>query len=159
MKQNELTSRHVVATFGTYAEAERAVDSLADHGFPVGRLTIVAQDLRLEEHIIGRTGYGRTAFDSGLAGGLVGAALGFFFGLLSWVDPLISGLALSLYGFLLGAVIGVAFGLVTHVFSDGRRSFSSTGSISAASYLLLADDADEAKRAVRMLAARELQDV
>ncbi len=38
--EKEPTSRHAVASYRTYAEAERAVDSLADQGFPVERLSI-----------------------------------------------------------------------------------------------------------------------
>ncbi len=157
--EKEPTSRHAVASYRTYAEAERAVDSLADQGFPVERLTILAQDLRLVEDVTGRMGYGRAASENALAGGLVGAVLGFLFGLLSWVDPLISGLALAFYGLVIGAVIGLALGLLTQAVSGGNRNFSSTGSISAGSYELVSDDPDEAKRAAQTLASRQLQGV
>ena len=156
--EKDATSHHVIGSYKTYADAERAVDSLADDGFPVQKLTILAQDLRLVEDVTGVLGYGRAAFEGAVGGGLVGSVLGFFFGLLSWIDPLISGLALALYGFLLGAVIGLAFGLITHATSGGRRTFSSTGSISAGRYELVADDLDHA-RAARMLESHHLQGV
>ncbi len=37
-----LSLRHLVESFPSYGEAERAVDSLSDDGFPVEQLTIVA---------------------------------------------------------------------------------------------------------------------
>ena len=157
--ENERCSRHLVGSYTSYADAERAVDSLSDDGFRVEGLSIVARDLGLVENVTGRMDYGRAAIQNAVAGGLVGAVFGFLFGLLSWIDPLISGFALALYGFLLGALIGLAFGLISHAMSGGRRSFSSQGSISAASYELLADDLDEARRAARMLESRDLQGV
>jgi hypothetical protein len=42
-------SRRTVASFGDYQSAERAVDYLSDHGFPVDRTAIVARDLKLIE--------------------------------------------------------------------------------------------------------------
>lgn len=155
--EEQPSSRHAVASYTSYAEAERAVDSLADQGFPVGCLTILARDLRLVEEATGRMGYGRAAFEGATAGGLVGALLGFLFGLLSWIDPLTSGLAVAFYCFLIGASIGLVSSLLTHAVFAGNRNFSSRGSISAGSYVLVADDLDEAERAAQMLAGRQLQ--
>jgi hypothetical protein len=45
-------SRRTIASYSTYAEAERAVDWLADHGFAVVRSVIVGTGLRSVE--IGR---------------------------------------------------------------------------------------------------------
>ena len=45
-------SRRTIASYSTYAEAERAVDWLADHGFAVERSVIVGTGLRSVE--IGR---------------------------------------------------------------------------------------------------------
>ena len=140
--------RHGVASYATYAEAQRAVDSLADGGFPVEHLTIVADGLQLVEKITGRRGYGDAALSGALSGGLVGAVLGFIFGLFSWVDPLISGLALAFYGFLVGVVAGLVLGLVAHWLSAGRRDFSSVGSVGAQRYEVVADTPEAAERAM-----------
>src|SRR5215210_4945904 len=39
--------RRVIASYNSYAEAQRAVDYLSDERFPVERVSIVAEDLRL----------------------------------------------------------------------------------------------------------------
>ncbi len=157
--EQQTTSHHTVGSYRAYAEAARAVDSLADQGFPVEGLTIVARDLRLVEQVTGRMGYGRAGLEGAVAGGLVGAVLGFLFGLLSWIDPLISGLALAVYGFLIGAVLGFVLGLLSQTLAGSSRKFSSTGSISAGSYELIADDPDDARRATEMLGSRQFQAV
>ena len=51
-------ARRVIASYATYQEAERAVDHLADQGFPVQKVAIIGQDVRLVEQVIGRMGYG-----------------------------------------------------------------------------------------------------
>ncbi|WP_425292283.1 general stress protein [Corynebacterium mayonis] len=43
-----------VGRFDTYADAQRAVDSLADSDFPVQHLTIVGVDLMQVENVTGR---------------------------------------------------------------------------------------------------------
>ncbi len=79
-------SRRMVASYGTYAETQAAVDRLADGGFPVERLSIVAEGLRFEERVTGKRGYGRAALEGLGAGALPGALVGFVFGLFSLVD-------------------------------------------------------------------------
>ena len=44
-------SRLAIATFRSYEEAERAVDYLSDHGFPVERSAIVGRDLEYVEQV------------------------------------------------------------------------------------------------------------
>jgi hypothetical protein len=146
-------SRRMVASYGTYAEAQGAVDRLADGGFPVERLSIVAEGLRFEERVTGRKGYGRAALEGLGAGALPGALVGFVFGLFSLVDPLVSGLLLAFYGLLFGALIGAAFGLVSHALSGGRRDFSSVGAMRAESYDVVADE-EVAESAARRLSER-----
>jgi hypothetical protein len=124
------------------------VDRLADEGFPVERLSIVAEGLRFEERVTGRKGYGRAALEGLGAGVLPGALIGFVFGLFSLVDPLVSGFLLAIYGLVFGALLGAAFGLVSHTLSGGRRDFSSVGGMRADSYDVVADEevAEDAAR-------------
>ena len=68
--------RRVIATFNRYGEAERAVDYLSDHGFPVERSTIVGRDLEYVEQVTGRMTYARAALDGLWFGALVGAVMG-----------------------------------------------------------------------------------
>ncbi len=142
--------RERLATYATYGDAQAAVDILSERKFPVERLSIVAEDLRLVEDITGRRGYSVAVGESLLAGALVGALAGYFFGLLSLVDPLISALALASYGLVFGALVGALVGLAVHWASRGRRDFSSTTRVDAGRYALTSD------RAVAADAARLL---
>ncbi len=64
------------------------------------------------------------------------------------MTPLVSGVALALWGLALGAVIGAVIGLVGHAMAGGRRDFSSVGGLRAGRYHLLAEPgaAAEARR-------------
>src|SRR4051794_41603426 len=71
---------NAVASFGSYDEAQAAVDRLSDDGFPVEHIDIVGSDLRLVERVTGRLTKGRDP-TAGIAGGavfgrLVGLAVG-----------------------------------------------------------------------------------
>jgi hypothetical protein len=66
-------ARQVIATFDNYADAERAVDYLADQRFEVDRVAIVGRDLELVEQVTGRMNYGWAALRGAISGGLVGA--------------------------------------------------------------------------------------
>ena len=57
LKPSTMTSqaaRRVVASFERYEEAQRAVDYLSDEKFPVERVAIVGEGLRLVEQVTGR---------------------------------------------------------------------------------------------------------
>ena len=129
----------VVASFESYEDAQRVVDRLADVVFPVDRVKIVGHDLSFVENVIGRRTYGRAAGEGALGGALIAGFLGVLFGLLDWFDPIISALALGLYGVVFGAVIGAVIGLVAHAMTDGKRDFASIRSLSAARFDVLAD--------------------
>lgn len=128
----------VVASYASYAEAQAAVDALADRRFPVEGLAIVARDLRLVEQVTGRTNAGRAALQGALSGAGGGALLGFFFGLFDLVTPIASGLVLAFWGALIGAVVGGLIGLVGHWATGGRRDFSSVAGMAAGRYDVVA---------------------
>lgn len=142
---------HVVASYATYAEAERAIDFLADRDFPVARVAVVAGDLRLVEQVTGRLGYGGAAARGAAAGATTGALLGFILGLLSLVAPLTSGLTLALVGLVIGGLVGALIGLIGHLALGGRRDFSSVSAVQAGRYDLIV--AAEVERARQLLAA------
>ena len=144
----ERAPRRVVGSYGSYAEAQRAVDYLSDEQFPVERVSIVAEGLRLVEQVTGRVGYGRAALQGSGSGAFIGLFFGFILGLFSLIDPLVSALALAFWGLVLGAILGAIIGLISHAASGGRRDFSSVGSMEAERYDVLADEevAEEAQR-------------
>src|SRR6476661_6420137 len=70
--------------YDTYDKAQRAVDYLSDHEFPVQNVLIVGTDLKQLERVTGRLTRGRAA----LGGLLSGMWLGLFVGLVfSLFDP------------------------------------------------------------------------
>ncbi|HSH79009.1 MAG TPA: general stress protein [Herpetosiphonaceae bacterium] len=143
--------RRAVASYASYAEAQRAVDYLSDQKFPVQRVAIFAEGLRFVEQVTGRLGYGQAMLNGALSGAVTGAFLGYLLGLFSLVTPLTSGLVLGFYGLIFGAIIGAIIGLIGHALSGGRRDFSSTSGLQAERYNVMVDD-DLADEAARLLA-------
>jgi hypothetical protein len=132
--------RVVVASYESYAEAQGAVDYLSDENFPMQRVAIVAEDLRLVEQVTGQMGYGRAALQGAGVGALIGAILGFFLGGLSSY--------VAMLWLIYGAIIGLIVGLINHALSGGRRDFSSVEGIQARRYNVVANEevADEASQ-------------
>ncbi|MEU6353686.1 general stress protein [Streptomyces sp. NPDC047072] len=143
--------RRTIASYTTYQEAERAVDHLSDQGFPVERVAIIGQDVRLVEQVAGRLGYGGAALQGAASGALPGALIGWIFGLLDWLNPVVSGLLLALYGLVFGALVGALLGLLVHTAQRGRRDFASVSFMQPSRYDVVADEA-VADEAVQMLA-------
>ena len=124
--------RVVVASYDSYPEAQRAVDYLSDERFPVERVAIVAEDLRLVEQVTGRVGYGRAALQGAGLGAVLGFIIGFFIGLFSFY--------IAILWLIYGAIIGLIVGLIGHALSGGQRDFSSIGGIQAGRYNVMADE-------------------
>lgn len=129
----------VVGSFGSYPDAERAVDILSDNGFPVERVVVVGRGLNSYEQVTGRLTSWRAAGQGMLSGLVVGALFGWLFGILDWVSPLVSGLFLALYGAVLGAIVGAIVGFAGHSVTGGRRDFSSVTSLRADRYDVMVD--------------------
>jgi hypothetical protein len=144
------SARRTVASYTSYADAERAVDRLADLDFPVERVAIIGQDLQTVEQVTGKLDLGSAAWRGALSGAIPGALLGWLFGIFSWADPLVNGLLLALYGLLLGAVIGAVIGMIAYAMQGGRRDFSSVTAMRPQRYEVVVDD-EVADRAARLL--------
>lgn len=135
-----------IAAYPTYAEAQYAVDFLADQDFPVRLVTIVGTDLRMVERITGRLTYARVAS----AGALSGAWFGLFVGLLLGLFSASPSLAILLPAVLIGAGFGLLFAVVSYAATGGKRDFTSSSQVVASSYAVLCQSA-EAARARQML--------
>jgi len=122
-----------VASYGTYLDAQRAVDHLADKQFPVQLVTIVGTDLRMVERVTGRLSYPRVAA-AGLASG---AWFGLFVGLLLTLFSTGSQSFSLLAAILIGAAFGMLFSVITYSFTGGKRDFTSASQIVAGSYSVL----------------------
>jgi hypothetical protein len=126
-----VTPKTTVAAYGSYAEAERAVDFLSDRDFPVERVAIVGTGLRTVEQVSGRLTVGQAA----LAGAGQGAMIGLLFGLLFGIffnGPAFFGVIL--YGLVAGALFGAILGAVYQAAQGGRRDFASVRGMEAEHY-------------------------
>ena len=138
-----------VGSFATYAEAQRAVDHLADGAFPVEDVTIVGVDLMLVERVLGRLTWGR-ALASGAASGVwmglfVGALLAYFQG----------NAGALIVGLVAGVLFSVVFAAIGYAVQRGRRDFTSASQLVAGRYDVLCQPRN-AERAKEMLAELDL---
>lgn len=136
-----------VATYPDYLDAQHAVDRLSDLGFPVDRVTIVGENVRLVERVLGRMTVGRAA----LAGAGTGAWFGLLIGVLLGIFTVAAWWRVMLFAIVAGLLWGAVFGAIAHAMTGGRRDFASTSSLQADTYTLLVE-AELADRARQLLA-------
>jgi hypothetical protein len=141
-------SRRQVASYSSYADAEKAVDYLSDNKFPVERVAIVARDLEMVEQIVGRMTWGKAALGGAATGGIVGLLIGWLFATFNWVDPAIARVWLVIDGLWFGMIVGILIGLFTHALQRGRRDFESIPQMTAERFDILVEEdyADDARR-------------
>ena len=58
--------------------------------------------------MLGRVGYPEAMLRGASGGALTGALIGWLFGLFNWIDPILTGALLALYGLIFGAIVGAA---------------------------------------------------
>jgi hypothetical protein len=122
--------------YDKYEEAQKAIDYLSDHDFPVQNVLIVGTDLKQLERVTGRLTRSRVA-----VGGLVsGAWLGLFVGT---IFALFDGTATSFVSILVtvvfGAVFGLIWALIGYSFTGGTRDFTSVTQVVATQYEVLVE--------------------
>ncbi|WP_407940215.1 general stress protein [Nocardioides acrostichi] len=136
-----------LATYDDYAQAQRTVDYLSDHEFPVQNCMIVGTDLKRVERITGRLTTGRVAIggigSGAWFGGFVGLVLSLFDDNDFWRTLVSTAL--------LGALFGLIFALVSFAMTRGQRDFSSVTQVVATRYEVLVEH-KVAARAREMLA-------
>jgi len=125
-----------LGVYDDYAAAQRAMDFLADHEFPVENCMIVGTDLKQVERITGRITTGKVA----LGGALSGLWLGLFVGLIfSLFDGKGAALATILSTGLFGIIFGLVWALVGYAATRGQRDFSSVRMVVATRYEVLVE--------------------
>ena len=134
-----------IAQYGTYLEAQKAVDYLSDNHFPVQAVTIVGVDLKMVERVTGRLTYARVA----IAGLASGAWFGLFVGLLISLFGSAEDFSVF-FAVVIGAAFGLLFGVMSYAFTGGRRDFTSTSQIVAGEYRVLCLT-EQAGKAVQLL--------
>ncbi|MDF2093421.1 MULTISPECIES: general stress protein [unclassified Knoellia] len=125
-----------VGRYEKYEEAQKAVDYLSDHDFPVQNVLIVGTDLKQLERVTGRLTRGRVA-----AGGILsGMWLGLFVGLIfALFDPQASGTGSILLTVLFGAGFGLMWAVLGYQFTGGHRDFTSVTQVVATQYEVLVE--------------------
>ena len=146
-----LPTGDVIATFGTYQEAQAAVDKLAESdGFPIAGAAIVGNDMKSVERVTGRLSWGRAAG----AGAASGLWLGLLFGLVTTIFGSNAGPGYLIGAVLLGAAFGIVFGLISYAVSRNRRDFSSVMQVVASTYSLVVNP-EVANRARNIIGVTE----
>ncbi|HRW19454.1 MAG TPA: hypothetical protein P5181_11475 [Dermatophilaceae bacterium] len=143
-----------IGTFDRYEQAQKAVDTLSDAGFPVQNCLIVGTELRQLERVTGRLTWGRVL----LGGALSGMWLGLFVGLIfSLFEQGISTLAVVGSTVLFGAIFGMVWAALGYGVTRGQRDFTSVSRIVPGRFEVLAEhkvaaDAREILRSAGVIA-------
>lgn len=142
-----------LGVYDTYPQAQRVVDYMSDHGFPVQNVAIVGTELKSIERVTGRLTRGKVALAGAISGLWIGLFVGIAFALFSDKGQL---------GFLITTpLLGAVFGLIwsqlgfTAVTQRGMRDFASVSQIVATKYEVLVEH-NVAERARELLAAMPL---
>ena len=132
----ELQFPQSVGIYNSYADAQKAVDYLADERFPVQNMAIVGTELRSVERVLGRRSWGTVlgqGVQSGISTGLLVAIIMLIFGRpTSWFLLIVFSLAV-------GIAIGVGFSAAAYALSRGKRDFTSVSQIIATKYEVLCE--------------------
>lgn len=132
----DLEYPHSVGVFENYPAAEKAVDYLADNGFPVQNLAIVGTDLRTVERVLARKTW-RTVLTQGAVQGASTALILF---LVLWLFvPAASLLLLLLAAVVFSVLVSTAFAAIGYRMSKGERDFTSVQQTVATRYEVLCE--------------------
>jgi hypothetical protein len=138
--------RLLIASYDRYVDAQWAVDTLSDHDFPVERVCIVGNDLRLVERVTGRLTVARAALAGAVTGAWIGLLVGLVFSIVSpWILTPIA------YGVLIGIGFGAVWGAVAHALTRGTRDFASLQRLEAGRYDVVVADAANVEAALRII--------
>ena len=125
-----------VGIYNSYADAQKAVDFLADEKFEVQNLAIVGTDLKSVERVLGRRNWGTVINQgvmSGISTGLLVALV-----MLIFAQPgsflLLLGVSLAI-----GVALGVGFSAAAYAMSRGKRDFTSITQTVATKYEVLCE--------------------
>ncbi|SFB88913.1 hypothetical protein SAMN04487968_102171 [Nocardioides terrae] len=124
-----------LAVYDDYATAQKTVDYLSDHEFPVQNCMIVGTDLKRVERITGRLTTGRVALGGLLTGLWFGLLIGVLFTLFTDGNALGQIVSTMLFG----ALFGVIWAMVGYAATRGQRDFSSVTQVVATKYEVLVE--------------------
>jgi hypothetical protein len=122
--------------FDTYEKAQRAVDYLSDHEFPVQNVMIVGTDLKQLERVTGRLTRGRVALGGLVSGAWLGLFVGMIFALLDSSGAGFGGVIVTVA---FGALFGLVWALIGYAITGGNRDFTSVTQVVATQYEVLVE--------------------
>src|SRR5690349_24566777 len=123
--------------YDTYDKAQRAVDYLSDHEFPVQNVLIVGTDLKQLERVTGRLTRGRVAIGGLVSGAWLGLFVGLIFSLFDTGNS--AGIAGILVTVVFGALFGLVWALIGYALTGGNRDFTSVMQVVATQYEVLVE--------------------
>ncbi len=147
----ELEYPQSVGIFGSYPDAAKAVDYLADEGFPVQNLAIVGTDLRTVERVLSRKTWGTVISQ----GAVQGVTMGLMMSLMLFLFmPGVNWMAVLLTGLAIGIGMSMLFAAVAYSATRGERDFNSVQQTVATKYELLCEHrvAESARELLNKLA-------
>ncbi len=124
-----------LAVYDKYEDAQKAVDYLSDHEFPVQNVMIVGTDLKQIERVTGRLTRGRVAAGGAMSGAWLGAFVALVFMMFDTKATYASSIATV--GF--GVVFGLVWALIGYSFTGGQRDFTSIQQVVATKYEVLVE--------------------
>ena len=124
-----------LGTYDNYQAAQKAVDYLSDHDFPVQNCMIVGTDLKQVERVTGRLTRGRVIGAGALSGMWMGLFVGLIFALFGQGNSTLA--VLSTVAF--GAVFGTVWALIGYAATKGQRDFTSVSQVVATRYEVLVE--------------------
>jgi hypothetical protein len=133
----QLEFHQSLGVYEEYAAAQKAVDFLSDHEFPVQNCMIVGTDLKQIERITGRLTTGKVAAGGALSGVWLGLFVGLIITLFSKSGN--SAIATVLSTALFGLVFGLVWALIGYAATRGQRDFSSVKMVVATRYEVLVE--------------------
>ncbi|GHD03763.1 general stress protein [Zhihengliuella salsuginis] len=145
----------VLGRYESYLDAQKVVDYLADHDFPVSNVSIIGCDLKSVERVTAKLSYPRVAMSGAAQGAMFGIFVGLLLSLFNEGNPL--GQILSSVA--LGMAIWMIVGVVGYSFRRGKRDFSSSNQFLAGYYdvVVAFEQAPEARRLASSLPMSQVQ--
>lgn len=120
----------------TYASAQKAVDYLSDHEFPVENVLIVGTDLKQLERVTGRLTRARVLLGGVLSGAWLGLLIGMILALFDTSGFSLASVAATVA---FGAVFGAIWAFVGYSLTGGQRDFTSVTQVVATKYEVLTE--------------------
>jgi hypothetical protein len=124
-----------IGVYGSYAEAQHAVEYLAGHDFPVQDVTIVGVEPMVVERVTARLTWKRVLAGGAASGAWSGLFLGLLLGLFS-NQPLTT---LMSAGLVTGIFVGLASAAVGYAAVRGQRDFATATQLVARRYDVLCE--------------------